>query len=665
MKTILVLFLVCLIGCNVQKINTDKTLVSWVTLDVTDTESGSVLTIQDGDQYDGICLYEESEGLWVAGSEDYNRSGDNVNIPANNNEFEQMAIVYKGSEISIYRNGEQQSSYTTENIDLLTSTTNFVVFGPTHFGGEGPISVAIEDARIYSSALSPEELEKLEPNKPSDLEPYAWWDFEGDEIVEHTGRFTTFNMGEYEGALLEDGKLIINEWGHLIATREYAPQLPSWPEVPPDDWPAFHLAHPGPGVAIPGDPNAAFFYNDRYHLHYIYDIPYGFSFAHISSEDLVHWKWHPTVLAPPNTGHGMFSGTGFYTREGQPVIIYHGFGSGYNQLVFALDNNLDEWSTPIPIKPLNENGEKADFEDHWDPDCWIMGDTYYALSGGRDPELMKSTDLKNWIHLGKLLHDDYPEDFEFTREEDISCANMFQIGDKWMLLCISHRLGCRYFLGDFKDEKYLPDFHALMQWHDDEETLNFFAPESLLTPDGRRVMWAWIISDNDPTGIQSLPRELELPDDGILRIKPLKELEILRSDEWVSDDILIHQNTVHPFPELSINTLEMSITFSAPLSEEFGVNLMADDQLKITAGAGRGMITIGTINPPFKLEEGEDLTLRIFIDKNIVEVFANDRQAAVYTHKNLGENISISLFNNGKDLVVKEMKMWKINSIYK
>ena len=74
--------------------------------------------------------------------------------------------------------------------------------------------------------------------------------------------------------------------------------------------------------------------------------------------------------------------------------------------------------------------------------------------------------------------------------EDISCANMFKIGNKWMLLCISHRLGCRYYLGDFKDEKYLPEFQAMMSWNGN----NFFAPESVLTKDGRRVMWAWLLN---------------------------------------------------------------------------------------------------------------------------------------------------------------------------
>ena len=133
-------------------------------------------------------------------------------------------------------------------------------------------------------------------------------------------------------------------------------------------------------------------------------------------------------------------------------------------------------------------------------------------------------------------------DIGVDKNEDVSCANMFKIGDKWMLLCISHGLGCRYYLGDFKDEKYLPEFHAMMNWRD----WDFFAPESLLTPDGRRVMWAWCnvkAANSRQTAIQSLPRELSLPADGVLRIKPLRELEKLRYDRKNEGKIIVKSNS--------------------------------------------------------------------------------------------------------------------------
>ena len=77
-----------------------------------------------------------------------------------------------------------------------------------------------------------------------------------------------------------------------------SPQVPALPAAIPATWLTYHLAHPGPGGAMPGDPNPAYFYKGRYHLHYIYNAPKGFAYAHVSSPDMVHWTWHPTVLEP-------------------------------------------------------------------------------------------------------------------------------------------------------------------------------------------------------------------------------------------------------------------------------------------------------------------------------------------------------------------------------
>jgi beta-fructofuranosidase len=674
--------LLLLSGCISQQVNTDKTLVSWVILDDSQTDGGSILTLQDGEHFDGILLSEEGDA-WIAGSEndrhalsayDYD-SGSR--IAPGIGKLEQIAIVYKDEEILIYRDAVLQSRQRSENINLLNSETNIVVFGASHFGGEGSISGAIEDARIYSEALSEKELKLLQANKPSRINPYAWWDFEGAEVLDRTGRFAHHNLGEWEDIEINKGKLILENHGLLIAARTYMPETPVWPENPPDNWPTFHLAHPGPGEAWPGDPNPAFYYQGRYHMHYIYNNPYGFMFAHVSSTDMVHWDWQPTVLGPPKTGHGMFSGTGFFTREGKPVMIYHGIGSGRNQIMYGLDESLDEWTDPEAILPRDDEGNPADIN-HWDPDCWLMDGSYYALSGGEDPDLMKSDDLKNWTYLGKLLHEDYPDELEFGRDEDISCANMFRIGNKWMLLCISHRLGCRYFLGDFKDEKYLPESHALMNWKTEnakltdfapeDETLTYFAPESLLTKDGRRVMWAWMTADVNPTGIQSLPRELYLPEDGVLRIKPLKELESLRYEKQRLENITVTRDDVYRLNGISGDAIEMIVRFQAPLPEEFGIMLHGDEKgeegLSITAGARRNTLNIGSISPPFELKDGENLTLRIFIDKNIVEVFANDRQAVAFATKEIRENPNIRLFTRDSDLVVMEVNTWKLRSNY-
>ena len=659
---------------------TDKTLVSWVRLDNLGQRGGSVLTIQSDDQFDGIVFGELQPGKWMVGSNIFKRTQRDQDAylaeTADSKTIVQMAVVYEDDQIRIYRNGDIYASYQAKNIDLLSPEHNIVVFGLRHVGAApgGRISGAIEDARIYSKALTIDEIRLLEPNKKSDIEPYAWWDFEGDTVKDRASRFAHSRLDG--GAKLADGQLVLGQNSVLIAaiTEEgaktaargqapappYVQETPAMPEDVPENWLTYHLAHPGPGVGMPGDPNCAFFYKGRYHLHYIYRNKHGFAFAHVSSKDMVTWKWHPTVLVGPNTGHGMFSGTGFFTKEGQPAIIYHGQGSGRNYIAYALDDNLDQWTAPVAIEPKTESGEDVQMR-HWDPDCWLNGDTYYAISGGGPPHLIKSPDLKTWSPLGLLLHEDMP-DLGVDKNEDVSCANMFKIGDKWMLLCISHRLGCRYYLGDFDNEKYLPEFHAMMNWKD----WNFFAPESLLAADGRRIMWAWCRLDGAQSAIQSLPRELSLPEDGVLRIKPLRELEKLRYDEKSEADIVVKSGSSHLLKEIAGDTIELNVTIQQTNAEEYGVRVFCDDECNgfpITIRPASKTLAMGEIQAPFELQEQEDLQLRIFLDKGMVEVFLNDRQAAVYMTSHNKEHVGVSLFSKGGDLAA-EVKGWKMNSIY-
>ncbi len=661
---------------------TDKTLVSWVAPANLSQRGGSALTIQNGDKFDAIVLGELQSKKWMAGSNFYSRTQKSQDkFPAETADSKtlvQMAIVYRDDQLTTYRNGVEYSSHQAKNIDLLSPKNNIAVFGIRHVGaGGGLFQGTIDDARIYPKALTADELKSLQPNKPSALKPYAWWDFEGDKVKDRAGRFPYSKMAG--GAKLLDGKLVLAGNSVLVATTTeaganvansakgshsaagpYVTETPAMPKEVPDNWLTYHLGHPGPGTGFPGDPNCAFYYKGLYHLHYIYRNKHGFAFAHVSSKDMVTWKWHPTVLVGPNTGHGMFSGTGFFTKEGKPAIIYHGQGSGRNHIAYALDDNLDKWTNPEPVLPTTVDGGEPKMR-HWDPDCWLNGDTFYAISGGKDATLIKSKNLKDWTYLGLVLHDDMPK-IGVDKKEDISCANMFKIGNKWMLLCISHRLGCRYYLGDFKDERYLPEFHAMMNWNG----WDYFAPESLLTPDGRRVVWAWCRLNGAQTAIQALPRELSLPEDGVLRIKPLRELEKLRYDAADEGDIVVKADASNELTKLAGDTLELSVTFKASDAKEFGVVVFCDKDgngFPITISPEGQNLAMGKIKPPLKLKSGEDVEMRIFLDKGMVEVFVNDRQAAVYMRPHDKEHVAIRLFSKGDD-VRALVKGWQMRSIY-
>ena len=455
----------------------------------------------------------------------------------------------------------------------------------------------------------------------------------------------------------------------------------------------YHLMHPG-GDSLPGDPNAAFCLDGTYHLHYILAHPWNgqgsFSFVHVTSPDMLHWTWQPTKLQPSFTGHGMFSGTGFITKDGKPATIYHGQGSGKNQIAIAKDRQLSAWEKPYPVDVRNADGTEARIN-HWDPDCFLIGDTYYAISGGEKVPLLKSQDLKTWTPVGDFLAHDLPD---VAVGEDISCPNFFPLGNKWMLLCISHSLGCRYYLGNWNapGEQFVPQTHGRMNWRREEQSLfgtrqwrvDFFAPESLLTPDGRRVMWAWLAtlgrSDGtmDSRTIQSLPRELSLPDDGILRIKPLRELETLRFDPITLADVTISEFTRDvpltstpagkKIATLDGDALELRITIARDQAARklFGFTLFSDGKgggLPILFRPENGTLRIGTAEAPFAIADlptGRDVELRIFIDKYLVEVFANDRQAMIASYPDHGGKPGLSGFSVGAPTTLKQIEIWKL-----
>lgn len=654
----------------------DKTLVVWAVPANLNQRAGSALTIDNGrDNFDAIVFGELAPAKWMAGSDFYHRTQKDqssfVEETADSDTFVQIAIVYHGQQINVFRDGKPYSQHRFAGAPLEFGPGSLVNIGrrhpkqtdAAHFAG------AIDDVRIYDGALSAEQISALKPNEVSEAAPWAWWTFDNEKAEDRTGRFPLTEL--QGGAKISNGHLLLDGIsGDFRAGTgievPFAYETPARPADPPADWLTYHLAHPGPGNAMPGDPNCAFYWKGRYHLHYIYTHRDGFSFAHVSSEDLIHWKWHPTTLTPPKTGHGMFSGTGFFTKDGKPAIIYHGEGSGRNQIAIAEDDQLEKWSKPIVLEPKLRPDQDGSKIANWDPDAWIDGDFYYALSGGspgsgKPPTLFKSADLHNWDYLGLFLTNDMPG---VRGDEDISCPNFFKIGGKDMLLCISHTLGCRYYLGEWKNEKFTPDFHARMNWRG----WDFFAPESVLTADKRRVMWAWCNIGHPQSGIQSLPRELSLPDDGILRIRPLRELEQLRYDEKTEKNIALKSDVPHALGNFGGDSIELKITFAPGTAAEFGLEVYCDHDgakgFPITVEPKEQILRLGDLKVPFVLAPEEATELRIFLDKNMIEVFVNDRQAAVASHRYASDHLGIRLFARSGSATVTEATAWKMKSIY-
>jgi len=511
----------------------------------------------------------------------------------------------------------------------------------------------------------------------------------------------------------------------IKASREYRQRLLADPYRP-----AYHFCVPE-DKGDPADPNGAFYHNGRYHLMYLYErTGAGFSWGHVSSKDLLHWRHHNDALVPGNGDEGVFSGGAFIDDDGSAYLSYWMlWGAKGIGLAKSRDKNFDQWekigSNPV-IKStdwgITETKDKSGRNLYYgsaDPsNIWKKDGKYYMLTGNllvlrkygsrgkglpanRDkPELPKdsinyqgdwldlfvSKDLEKWDYMHRF----YESDRKWTsKTEDNMCPSFLPLplapeggkpSDKHLMLFISHNMGCQYYIGDYKSDKFLPEVHGRMTWNDK----SYFAPEALVDDKGRQIMWTWIFDDrpdelkeyNGWTGTYGLPRTLWLGEDGTLRMRPVKELEALRMNKKALSDVKVTAGKEVKLNELGNELMELEITVQPNESDQFGVKVCASDdgreetviyydrkEKKLKVDTRKSGLEFGKKiieEAPLELKKGEPLILRIYVDKSIVEVYANDRQAiARRVYPTLG-GTGVSVFSNGGNMEIKSIKRWEI-----
>ena len=142
--------------------------------------------------------------------------------------------------------------------------------------------------------------------------------------------------------------------------------------------------------------------------------------------------------------------------------------------------------------------------------------------------------------------------------------------------------GRRYYLGDWKNEQFHPTFHEKMSWVDN----SFFAPESLLDEQGRRIMWAWIFDGPGFatrqafgwSGTMSLPRMLSLGPDGLLRMDVPEEVERLRYHARNQSNLAVPADQEIAMDGLGGNSIELSLEMNGPEARQYGVKVCRSPQ---------------------------------------------------------------------------------------
>jgi len=716
----------------------DKTLVVWLVLADLEQSGGAALTVEDGrDQFDGIVYGERAPRRWMAGSDHFLRSQAPEEQAKNPEEVAgpdvevMIAAVYSGNRIRLLRNGELYATYEIAN-PIAFGEDSFVLVGLRHTGAGrcDCLAAAFHDARIYDRALSDDEIRSLSPGTSPGTEPYAWWCFEDGRICDRMGRFPNVrvvgNVRWSDGWLHLDGASYVTaarpggtppvwhresrtETGEGAATvRRYRGRLLSDRRRP-----LYHFVAPE-GHCMPFDPNGALYWKGRYHLMYILQTEQGHAWGHVSSADLVHWRRHPLALAPGEGDAGIFSGSAALDRNGTPTITYWGLGQGVC-IAQSMDPLLDRW-VKFPENPVIretqsglaviENAEgRRTVVGVADPSAiWVRDGRYYMLTGnllvlrefglkrgqeeylGDTAFLFCSQDLRKWDYLGRF----YQSRRDWTRaNEDCMCPDFFRLpaspdggdSERWMLLFISHNLGCQYYIGRYDGRHFDPEQHGRMTWSDAQ----FFAPESLRDERGRRIMWAWVRDGETPrdyrpvwSGTMSLPRLLWLDDGGVLHMRPAPELAALRLHPVVYRDVTIPANSERLL-DIRGDSLEIEVEIEPPVQGRVGVRVLSSDdgreQTVVYCDPGAGEVGIDASRAslgassavrkveagPFALRPREPLRLRIFVDRSIVDVFACDRQAVVRrVYPLLPESTGVRLFAEGSPATFRRVRAWEM-----
>lgn len=165
---------------------TEKTLMSWLSLDDLEVQAGSALTIDkiSEDEFDGIIFGERQPHRWMNGSSFWRRTvdADPGFEETETGELINITITYAdeggSTHLTLYRNGEKIGEYTQGDIPTWTAGDTEVFFGNRHGnaedGGPGNLDALIEESRIYNEALSQNDIQTVTAVNPGGKISTLW-----------------------------------------------------------------------------------------------------------------------------------------------------------------------------------------------------------------------------------------------------------------------------------------------------------------------------------------------------------------------------------------------------------------------------------------------------------------------------------------------------------
>ena len=393
--------------------------------------------------------------------------------------------------------------------------------------------------------------------------------------------------------------------------------------------------------------------------------------GHWTSKDLLHWNWRGVALAPdqPYDQSGCFSGHAI--ADGDVLyLLYTGVKTGedgleYQQQCLAKSddgfNFVKSENNPVVPTALQPEGSMA--ADFRDPKVFRHGEGFRIMVASKGPSggdylFYDSADLEHWAFVKKHIE---------------GLGTMLECPDYFTL--DGHTVTVASVMNMPPDGLRYPNTQPVVSMLDVETRgpvcvsidygFDFYAPQSVQTTDGRRVMIGWLRSWGDDfpprylghgwNNMMTIPRELRI-ENGVLVQYPLRELESLRANERAfSGSSLTAKHSRACELRLTVDphsAKHLCLHMAESEGEAFKIEYDVERQVLRTdrSIAGYPMGKNGTPEEkPYReailpLKDGK-LDLRIFLDTSSIEVFAADgtiSMSALFFPRGSADRLSVS-----------------------
>jgi len=398
------------------------------------------------------------------------------------------------------------------------------------------------------------------------------------------------------------------------------------------------------------DPNGPIHWKGRYHLFYQHN-PISPSvgpmhWGHAESEDLVNWRHLPIALSPTPDGpdkDGCWTGCAV-DNSGTPALIYTGVHPEVQCIAVGSDDMLT-W-TKHPGNPVIAGPPPGlDVTGFRDPCVWREADAWYmALGSGIKGQggavfLYRSPDLVHWEFLHPLLLGNKDETGEMWE-----CPDFFMLDGRHVLL-VSVLGTTLYFIGRYEDLRFTPDVQGNTDFGG-----HFYAAKGFEDASGRRILWGWIwearaeeaVKQAGWAGVMSLPRVLTVDHGTTLCMVPAPELEKLRREHIHLTNVALKPDHDFLVQDADGDALELSAEIDPGDAQQVSIKVRCapdgSEETAIIYKAAEGWIGVDRSRSSLDedtvrdvrggkldLRPGERLRLRVFLDRSVLEVFANGR----------------------------------------